>query len=63
VDSFHLHNRGLNEGESSVSMTRLEESASDRKNQLEGVLLQLKRIATHLQSITDEQVLEGDWEE
>jgi len=58
-DTFHLHNRGETGG-SSTSMTKLEESARDRKNQLEGVLLQLKKMATHLSLITDENVTETD---
>jgi hypothetical protein len=44
-------------------MTRLEESARDRKNQLEDAILQLKVIALHLHSITDEDIKEEDLEE
>lgn len=60
TDTFTLHNRGLNSADSSVSMTRLEESASDRKNQLETMILQLKKMVTHLTLITDDEVNEYD---
>jgi len=62
TDTFHLHNRGSGEGSSSMSTSRLEESARDRKNQLEEAILQLKKIATHLYSITDEDIDEEDLE-
>ena len=58
-DTFHLHNRGTGEA-SSISTSRLEESARDRKNQLESVILQLRKIATHLHIITDEKVTNDD---
>ena len=58
-DSFHLHNRGLG-GDSSISTSKLEESARDRKNQLENIVLQLKRMVTHLSLVTDEEVGEYD---
>ena len=55
--TFILHNRvGANDGAS--DMTKLEESALDRESQLEGVLAQLKKMVLHLQSITDEEILE-----
>jgi hypothetical protein len=62
ANTFILHNR---EGadSTSVSMTSLEESARDRKNQLGKMLLQLKTIALHLHSITDEEIREGDLED
>jgi len=57
ADSFILHNRiGASDGAS--SMTKLEESALDRESQLEGVIFQLKKMVLHLQSITDEEILE-----
>jgi len=58
-DTFHLHNRGSTGG-SSISMTTLEESARDRKNQLESIVLQLKKMVTHLYSITDEEIADRD---
>ena len=60
TDTFTLHNRSLNSADSSVSMTRLEESAIDRKNQLETMILQLKKMVTHLTLITDDEVNELD---
>jgi hypothetical protein len=41
-------------------MAHLEESAIDRKNQLEGVILQLKKMVTHLTLITDNEVSDED---
>ena len=38
----------------------LEESARDRKNQLERTILQLKKMVTHLSLITDDEVGEYD---
>ena len=58
-DTFHLHNRGSTGG-SSISMTTLEESARDRKNQLETMILQLKKMVTHLTLITDDEVKDVD---
>jgi hypothetical protein len=62
ANTFNLHNR-LGAESTSVSMSNLEESARDRKNQLEKVFLQLKRIAAHLYSMTDEEFLDEDLEE
>jgi hypothetical protein len=59
ANSFNLHNR-LGADSSSVSMAHLEESAIDRKNQLEGVILQLKKMVTHLTLITDNEVSDED---
>jgi hypothetical protein len=59
MDTFLLHNRVGSSGDS-ISMTSLEESARDRKNQLEGIFLQLKKMITHLSLITDERVSERD---
>jgi hypothetical protein len=59
TESFRLHNRGLT-GSTSTSMATLEASARDRKNQLEGVLLQLKKMVTHLSLVTDNEVTEED---
>jgi hypothetical protein len=59
TESFRLHNRGLT-GSASTSMATLEASARDRKNQLEGVLLQLKKMVTHLSIVTDEELHEED---
>ena len=58
-NSFHLHNR-LGADSTSVSMTNLEESAHDRKNQLGSILLQLKKMVTHLSLVTDEEIKETD---
>jgi hypothetical protein len=62
ANTFNLHNR-LGAESTSVSMSNLEESARDRKNQLEKVFLQLKRIAAHLYSMTDEEFSDEDLEE
>ena len=43
------------------SMAHLEESARDRKIQLEDIIIQLKKIATHLYSITNEEVSDGNF--
>ena len=59
-DTFHLHNRLGSSGSSSVSMTKLEESARDRKNQLGVIALQLKKMVTHLSLVTDAEVDECD---
>ena len=64
TDTFHLHNRNAgSSSSSSVTIPALEESALDRKNQLEKILLELKRMETHLHSITDEKILDGDLED
>ena len=62
ANTFNLHNR-LGAESTSVSMSNLEESARDRKNQLEKAILQLKRIAARLYSMTDEEFLDEDLEE
>jgi hypothetical protein len=59
TDSFHLHNRGLT-GSASTSMATLEASAHDRKNQLESIVLQLKKMVAHLSIVTDEELQEED---
>jgi len=58
--TFHLHNRLGGESSSSTTMTRLENYAIDRKNQLENIALRLGKIVTHLSLITDEEVKEDD---
>jgi hypothetical protein len=58
-DTFHLHNRGETGG-SATSMATLEASARDRKNQLESMILQLKKLVTHLSIVTDEELKEDD---
>jgi hypothetical protein len=62
ANSFNLHNR-VGADSSSVSMSNLEASAIDRKEQLEHMLLQLKKIALHLHAITDEEIGEDDLED
>jgi hypothetical protein len=59
TDSFHLHNRGLTDS-TSTSMATLEDSARDRKVQLESIVLQLRKMVTHLSLVTDEEVKEDD---
>ena len=61
-NTFHLHNR-LGADSSASSVATLEASARDRKNQLETVILQLKKIALHLFSMTDERILDEDLED
>jgi hypothetical protein len=51
---LNLHNR-LGAESTSVSMSNLEESARDRKNQLETIGLLLKKMVLHLRSMTDVQ--------
>jgi len=58
-DTFRLHNRGETGG-GSTSMSYLEESARDRKNQLEVIALQLKKMVTHLSLVTDNEIEEYD---
>ena len=58
-DTFHLHNRGSTGGDS-VSMTKLEESARDRKNQLDSMVLQLKKMLVHLSILSDNEVYGHD---
>ena len=58
-NTFHLHNR-LGGDSTSTSMSYLEESARDRKNQLERILLQLKKMVTHLSLVTDDEIEEYD---
>lgn len=60
MSTFHLHNRLGANGDSSSNMASLEESARDRKNQLENVIFQLKKMVTHLSLVTDEEVKEED---
>ena len=59
TDSFHLHNRGLTDS-TSESMSTLEASARDRKDQLETMILQLKKMVTHLTLVTDEEIKDDD---
>jgi hypothetical protein len=59
ANSFNLHNR-LGADSSSVSMSHLENSALDRKNQLENIILQLKKMVTHLSVVTDNEVRDYD---
>ena len=59
TDSFHLHNRGLTDS-TSTSMSTLEASARDRKDQLETMILQLKKMVTHLTLVTDEEIKDDD---
>ena len=42
------------------SMAHLEESARDRKNQLGEIIIQLKKMVTHLSLVTDEEIKETD---
>lgn len=42
------------------STAALEESARDRKNQLESMIAELKKMATHLYIMTDEELGEYD---
>jgi len=62
ANSFNLHNR-VGADSSSVSIANLEASARDRKDQLENLLFQLKKIALHLHAITDEEIREEDLED
>jgi hypothetical protein len=59
ANTFNLHNR-LGAESTSVSMSNLEESARDRKNQLETIGLLLKKMVLHLRSMTDEEFLEEE---
>jgi hypothetical protein len=56
VDTFHLHNRLRSDV--SIDLSSLEGSALDRKELLQRLLLQLKKSNKHLQSMTDEEILE-----
>lgn len=58
ADSFHLHNRLRSDV--SVDLSSLEGSALERKDLLQRLLLQLKKSNKHLQSMTDEEFLEGE---
>jgi len=59
ANTFNLHNR-LGVESTSVSMSNIEESARNRKNQLEAIGLLLKRMVLHLRSMTDEEFLEEE---
>ena len=56
ADSFHLHNRLGSD--ISIDLDNLEGSARDRRDLLQRLLLQLKKSNKHLQSMTDEEILE-----
>ena len=56
ADSFHLHNRLRSEV--SIELSNLEGSAIERKDLLQRLLSQLKKSNIHLQSMTDEEILE-----
>lgn len=58
ADTFHLHNRLRSDV--SIDLSGLEGSAQDRKDLLQRLLLQLKKSNKHLQSMTDEEILEGE---
>ena len=62
ANSFNLHNRA-ELSSVDVDVTTLESSARDRKNQLENMIFQLKKIALHLHAVTDEEIREEDLEE
>jgi len=62
ANSFNLHNRA-ELSSVDVDVTTLESSARDRKNQLENMIFQLKKIALHLHAVTDEEIREEDVEE
>ncbi len=47
-------------GDTKERMAQLEESARDRKNQLEKILAELKKMVTHLTLVTDNEVTEKD---
>ena len=56
ANTFHLNNRLR--GDVSIDLSNLEGSAQDRKDLLLRLLLQLKESNIHLQSMTDEEILE-----
>ena len=56
ADSFHLHNRLRSDV--SIDLGNLEGFALERKDLLQRLLLQLKKSNKHLQSMTDEEILE-----
>jgi hypothetical protein len=56
ADTFHLHNRLRTDV--SADLCNLEVSALERKDLLQRLLLQLKKSNKHLQSMTDEEILE-----
>ena len=56
-NSFHLHNR-LGADGVTTDVSRLENFALERKDLLQSLLLQLKKSNIHLQSMTDEEILE-----
>jgi len=58
TDTFHLYNRLR--AEVSIDLGNLEGSALERKELLQRLLLQLKKSNKHLQSMTDEEFLEGE---
>lgn len=62
ANSFNLHNRA-ELSSVDVDVTTLESSARDRKNQLENMIFQLKKIALHLHAVTDEEIREEDLED
>ena len=57
-DTFNLHNRLRSDV--SIDLSNLEGSALERKELLQRLLKQLKRSNKHLQSMTDEEILEGE---
>ena len=58
ANTFHLYNRLR--GDVSIDLSSLEGSALERKDLLLGLLLQLKKSNIHLQSMTEEVVLEDE---
>ena len=57
--TFHLHNR-LMADMPDFDLSNLEGSALERKELLQRLILQLKKSNKHLQSMTDEEILEDE---